>query len=70
MAGDVDGAAQVRLGHSELWVRPIGLGCMGMSQFYGSADDRESVQTIRRSPGCWLSHSTWSPFPGPNASNT
>jgi aryl-alcohol dehydrogenase-like predicted oxidoreductase len=47
MAGDVDGAAKVRLGHSELWVRPIGLGCMGMSQFYGSADDRESVQTIR-----------------------
>jgi aryl-alcohol dehydrogenase-like predicted oxidoreductase len=47
MAGDVDGAAQVRLGHSELRVRPVGLGCMGMSQFYGSADDRESVQVIR-----------------------
>jgi aryl-alcohol dehydrogenase-like predicted oxidoreductase len=43
----IDGSAAVRLGHSDLWVRPIGLGCMGMSQFYGSADDQESVQTIR-----------------------
>jgi aryl-alcohol dehydrogenase-like predicted oxidoreductase len=43
----VAGSARVTLGHSELSVRPIGLGCMGMSQFYGSADDRESVNTIR-----------------------
>ncbi len=43
----VTGAARVRLGHSELSVRPIGLGCMGMSQFYGSADDQESIETIR-----------------------
>lgn len=35
------------LGHSELTVRPIGLGCMGMSQSYGDADDSESVATIR-----------------------
>lgn len=35
------------LGHSELTVRPIGLGCMGMSQSYGDADDNESVATIR-----------------------
>lgn len=34
------------LGHSELTVRPIGLGCMGMSQSYGDADDNESVATI------------------------
>lgn len=39
--------AKVRLGHSDLTVRPIGLGCMGMSQFYGDSDDRESVATIR-----------------------
>jgi aryl-alcohol dehydrogenase-like predicted oxidoreductase len=45
--GPVTGAARVRLGHSELTVRPIGLGCMGMSQFYGRADDRESIETIR-----------------------
>ena len=44
---EITGAARVRLGHSDLTVRPIGLGCMGMSQFYGRADDRESIDTIR-----------------------
>jgi aryl-alcohol dehydrogenase-like predicted oxidoreductase len=47
MTAQIAGTARVRLGHSELSVRPIGLGCMGMSQFYGAADDRESVETIR-----------------------
>src|SRR5258708_34480866 len=44
---EVKGSARVRLGHCELTVRPVGLGCMGMSQFYGAADDSESVETIR-----------------------
>lgn len=44
---DVVGCARVVLGHTDLAVRPIGLGCMGMSQFYGDADDTESVNTIR-----------------------
>jgi aryl-alcohol dehydrogenase-like predicted oxidoreductase len=43
----IENSARVRLGHSELTVRPVGLGCMGMSQFYGSADDGESIETIR-----------------------
>jgi aryl-alcohol dehydrogenase-like predicted oxidoreductase len=43
----VTGSAQVRLGRSDLTVRPIGLGCMGMSQFYGQADDQTSIGTIR-----------------------
>src|SRR5688572_29609933 len=43
----VAGSARSRLGHSDLTVRPVGLGCMGMSQFYGSADDSESIETIR-----------------------
>lgn len=36
------------LGLQKLAVSPIGLGCMGMSQDYGPADDDESILTIRR----------------------
>ena len=36
-----------RLG-KDLEVAELGLGCMGMSQFYGDADERESMGTIRR----------------------
>jgi aryl-alcohol dehydrogenase-like predicted oxidoreductase len=32
----------------DLEVSAIGLGCMGMSAFYGSADEEEGVRTIRR----------------------
>lgn len=40
---------QVRkLGHSELTVSVLGLGCMGMSEFYGPRDDEESIATIHR----------------------
>lgn len=44
---DLAGSTRLRLGHSDMVVRPIGLGCMGMSQFYGPADDARSVETIR-----------------------
>lgn len=37
-----------RLGHSDLDVSAIGLGCMGMSQSYGPANDEESVATVHR----------------------
>jgi aryl-alcohol dehydrogenase-like predicted oxidoreductase len=36
------------LGTQGLEVSALGLGCMGMSQFYGDTDDRESVATIHR----------------------
>jgi aryl-alcohol dehydrogenase-like predicted oxidoreductase len=37
-----------RLGNQGLEVSAIGLGCMGMSQSYGVADDAESIATIHR----------------------
>jgi aryl-alcohol dehydrogenase-like predicted oxidoreductase len=36
------------LGRSGLTVSAIGLGCMGMSQAYGTRDDEESVRTLHR----------------------
>jgi aryl-alcohol dehydrogenase-like predicted oxidoreductase len=40
--------ARRKLGRQGLEVSALGLGCMGMSQFYGVPDDAESIATIRR----------------------
>ncbi|MBA3423399.1 MAG: aldo/keto reductase [Rubrobacteraceae bacterium] len=37
-----------RLGNQGLEVSAIGLGCMGMSEFYGTGDEEESIATIHR----------------------
>ena len=37
-----------RVGNSDLTISAIGLGCYGMSEVYGPADDAESIATIRR----------------------
>lgn len=37
-----------KLGSQGLTVSELGLGCMGMSEFYGSRDDQESIATIQR----------------------
>jgi aryl-alcohol dehydrogenase-like predicted oxidoreductase len=38
----------IKLGHSNLEISVIGLGCMGMSEFYGSAQEGESIATLHR----------------------
>src|SRR3982075_2080761 len=37
-----------KLGSQGLIVSAIGLGCMGMSEFYGTPDEGESIATIHR----------------------
>lgn len=39
---------QRRLGEQGLTVSEMGLGCMGMSEFYGTPDESESIATIHR----------------------
>ncbi len=37
---------QTQLGTSSLKVNRLGLGCMGMSEFYGESDDQQSIATL------------------------
>src|SRR3954463_8074528 len=36
------------LGQAALDVSAMGLGCMGISEFYGATDDAESIRTVHR----------------------
>ena len=35
-----------RLGTQDVQIAPIGLGCMGMSEFYGTSDDQQSIALL------------------------
>jgi aryl-alcohol dehydrogenase-like predicted oxidoreductase len=37
-----------KLGAEGIWASVLGLGCMGMSEFYGPRNDEESIKTIHR----------------------
>jgi aryl-alcohol dehydrogenase-like predicted oxidoreductase len=50
-------ARQRRLGRTDLRVHPVGLGCMGMSEFYGPAmDEDEAVGLIHRAVDRGVNH--------------
>ena len=42
------------IGKSTLEAGAIGLGCMGMSEFYGASDEQESINTIHRALDLWV----------------
>lgn len=44
------------LGELGLNVSTLGLGCMGMSEFYGETNDRESIKTIHRAIELGVTH--------------
>ncbi|MCC2624496.1 MAG: aldo/keto reductase [Burkholderiales bacterium] len=46
----------VTLGSNNLLVSQLGIGCMGMSEFYGSTDDNESIRTIHRAYELGVNH--------------
>lgn len=43
-----------RLGRTDLEISPIGLGCMGMSDFYGQADDAKSTALLHHALDCGM----------------
>ncbi|TKT74495.1 aldo/keto reductase [Aquamicrobium sp. LC103] len=39
---------RIRIGQTDIHASAIGLGCMGMSEFYGDRDDENSMRTLER----------------------
>ena len=56
----------IPLGSQGLIVSRQGLGCMGMSEFYGAGDDDESIATIHRALDLGLTFSTPPTCTGPS----
>lgn len=46
----------IALGKSQLKISQLGMGCMGMSEFYGVIDDKESIKTIQRAFELGINH--------------
>jgi aryl-alcohol dehydrogenase-like predicted oxidoreductase len=53
------------LGNQGLQVSAVGLGCMGMSAFYGQRDDRLSIATIHEAQDCGVTFFDTSDWYGP-----
>jgi len=56
---------QKKLGSQGLVVSSQGLGCMGMSDFYGQRDEEESIATIQRALDLWVNFLDTSDAYGP-----
>ena len=47
------------LGKTNVQLSAIGLGCMGMSDSYGPADEQESITTLRRALDLFRDRPAW-----------
>src|SRR5574342_606973 len=54
-----------KLGHTGLNSSALGLGCMGMSEFYGPGDEAESIATIHRALDLGVTHLDTADMYGP-----
>ncbi len=45
-------APRRQLGRTDVLISPVGLGCMGMSDFYGGADDAKSIALLHHALDC------------------